>query len=95
MRCYDEYTVHGGAENLHNVVHVKRWTRALLSPASKRDNNRARPVHQYCAVSISLHCAHQRWIEDALNLFHHHDLFQMCDLFSSYQIINFKTNLKL
>jgi hypothetical protein len=37
MRCYDEYTVHGGAENLHNVIHVKRWTRALLSPASKRD----------------------------------------------------------
>jgi hypothetical protein len=35
MRYYDEYTVHGGAENLHNVIHVKRWTRALLSPAPR------------------------------------------------------------
>jgi hypothetical protein len=60
MRCYDEYTVHGGAEKSFIMSYfVKRWTRALvISPVLGRENNRARLVRQIlCSLEKPSLCA--------------------------------------
>jgi hypothetical protein len=60
MRYYEEYTVHGGAENLHCILLSDgRELYYLL----RLENNRARLVRQYCAVLKTSLCD-QRWIVD-------------------------------
>jgi hypothetical protein len=78
-RCYEEYTVHGGAENLHNVV-MSNGGRELCYPMV-RENNRARPVRQYCAVLTSF-TVRPKVDRGCLNLFHHYDFLLLCDLVS-------------
>jgi hypothetical protein len=69
MRCYEEYTVHGGAEGLHNVMSSDgRELHYLLI----LENNRARLVRQYCAVLASF-TVRSKVDRGCSNLFHHHD----------------------
>ena len=66
-RCYEEYTVHGGAENLHNVMSTGGRELCYLKV---RENNRARLVRQYCAVSTSF-SVRSTVDRGCLNLLHH------------------------
>jgi hypothetical protein len=76
-RCYEEYTVHGGAENLHNVIMSSDGREPCYLMI--RENNRARLVRQYCAASTSF-SVRPKVDRGCLNLLHHHDLFHLCDL---------------
>jgi hypothetical protein len=69
MRCYREYTVHEGTENLHDILSISgRELQYLLV----LENNRARLVRQYCAVSTSF-TMRLKVDKGSLNLFQHHD----------------------
>lgn len=55
MRCYEEYTVHGGAENLHNIIMSSGGPE--LCYLMVREKNRARLVRQILCRLDKLLCA--------------------------------------
>jgi len=69
VTCCEEYTVHGGAKNPHNVTSIDGRELHYLLILEKY---RARLVRQHCAVLTSF-TVRSKVDSGSLNLFHHYD----------------------